>query len=113
MAEPTVTEVFGAGATQDATTITVLKADLVSTGLTPAAGNTAESLLAALVLKAKEYLDQAGFDANIDQSITVTPGFDAIVNRVDGAGESISYRQSQLYVNLHRLDSAGIDPDDY
>lgn len=58
MAEPTLTDVFGAGATQDATTLTILKSDLAGLGLTAAAGNTAESLLISIVLKAAGLLTE-------------------------------------------------------
>ena len=113
MAEPTLVEVFGDGASQTATTITIDKADLSAVGLTPGAENTAESLLSAVLLLAKGILTQAAFDSNSDQSITIEPGFDSIIQRDDGTGNFINYRQNQLTVNLHKLDSDGIDPDDY
>lgn len=50
MAEPTLTQVFGSGATQDATTITISKSDLTEIGLTPDANNSAESLLIAEIM---------------------------------------------------------------
>lgn len=112
MPEPTLTQVFGAGATQSATSITILKADLASIGLTAGAANTAESLLAAIVLKANAYLTQTAFDANIDQSITITPGFNSIVQRDTGGGVLGEYRQFQLNFNAHKLDAAALDPDD-
>ncbi|MBC1242280.1 hypothetical protein GNE10_35350, partial [Nostoc sp. 2RC] len=58
MAEPTLTQVFGANATQDATTITITKADLTGVGLTAASENTAESLFTAIVLKAQTALTE-------------------------------------------------------
>lgn len=113
MAEPTLTEVFGASATQTGTTITIDKSDLTAVGLTADATNTAESLLSAILLLAKSSLTQTSFEANSDQSITIEPGFDSIIQRDDGTGTFINYRQNQLTVNLHKLDSDGIDPDDY
>ena len=113
MAEPTITQVFGAGATQTATTISINKSDLAAIGLTPSATNTAESLLAAIVIFAKGYLTQSKFEANTDQSITIEPGFDSIISRDDGAGNLISYRQTQFNINLHKLDAGTLDPDDY
>ena len=113
MAEPTIQQVFGSGATHTATEITISKADLTSYGLTASIENTAESLLAAIFLIARAFLTQSGFDANSDQSITILPGFDSIIQRDDGSGELKSYRQNQLTINLHKLDSEGIDPDDY
>lgn len=112
MAEPTLTQVFGAGAAQTATTITITKADLTVTGLTASASNTAESLLAAIVLKAQGYLTDANFDANIDQSITITPGFNSIVTRPVAGGSTAEYRQFQYSVNAHKLDNLALDPDD-
>lgn len=110
MAEPTLTQVFGAGATQTATTLTIAKADL--TGLTASANNSAESLFVALLLKAKEYLTAANYDSNIDQSVTiVTPDFNAqsLITR-----NNQQYRQFTQTVNLYKVDtSSTIDPDDY
>jgi hypothetical protein len=112
MAEPTLVQVFGAGAAQTATTITINKSDLAAVGLTAIASNTAESLLAAIILNAKAYLTQANFDANTDQSITILPGFNSIVQRSDGTGNFTEYRQFQYQVNAHKLDNSALDPDD-
>lgn len=111
MAEPTLTAVFGAGATQNATTLTIAKADLAAVGLTAGATNTAESLLASIVLLARVQLTEANFTTNPDQSITVLSGFDSIVQRDDGAGNFSNVRQAQLNVNLHQPDTFVIDPD--
>ncbi|MCC5626184.1 hypothetical protein, partial [Nostoc sp. CHAB 5715] len=73
MAEPTLAQVFGANATQTATTITITKADLPR--LTPSSTNTAESLLTAILLKAQDGLPQSTFDTNLDQSIYIALGF--------------------------------------
>lgn len=113
MAEPTIQEIFGSGASQTATAITIDKADLSAVGLTAGSDNTAESLLSAVLLLAKGALTQTSFDSNSDQSITIEPGFDSIIQRDDGAGNFINYRQNQITVNLYKPDSDGIDPDDY
>lgn len=113
MAEPTLTQIFGAGATQTASQITIDKADLATVGLTVGASNRAESLLSAVLLLAKNYLTQSNFDSNLDQSITILPGFDSIVQRDDGNGGVTGYRQNQFNVNLHKLDAGAVDPDDY
>jgi hypothetical protein len=112
MAEPTLIQVFGAGATQTSTEITILKADLAAVGLTASSTNSAESLLAAIVLTGKAYLTQANFDANTDQSITILPGFNSIVQRSDSAGNFTEYRQFQYQFNAHKLDNSALDPDD-
>ncbi|AFY48897.1 hypothetical protein Nos7524_3094 [Nostoc sp. PCC 7524] len=109
MAEPTLVQVFGENASQTSTTITITKADL--TGLTASANNTAESLLVAINLKAKEYLTQTNFDANIDQSIVVADGFSSLTTR---GTNNTPYRTDQITVSFSKVDSnATIDPDDY
>lgn len=112
MAEPTITQIFGSAATQTATSITIDKADLAGVGLTASASNKAESLLAAILLLAKNALTQAAFDSNIDQNITIIPGFNSIVQRDTGSGVFIEYRQFQYNIGFHKLDGATLDPDD-
>lgn len=112
MAEPTLIEIFGASAAQTATTLTLTKADFLSVGLTASAANSAESLLAAIILLAKAKLTQAAFDSNIDQSITILPGFNSIVQRDTGGGAFAEYRQFSFNVGFHKLDSSALDPDD-
>lgn len=105
--EPTLTQVFGANAVQDATTLTISKSDLIE--LTASSSNTAESLFVAMLLKAKAHLSATNLDLNADQSISIENSFDSIVTRLNN-----TYRQSSLTVNLQKLDtSTGIDPDDY
>ena len=111
MAEPLLTDVFGAGASQDATTITISKASLV--GLTPSASNTAESLLAALLQTAQVSLSQANFNTNLDQSAIVADGIVSIISRNDGTGTFLSYRQKQFNVTFAAVDTATFSPDDY
>lgn len=107
--EPSLTTVFGPGATQTATTVTIAKADLPR--LTAAANNTAESLLVGIMLRAQTGLPQSGFDADLDQSIYVAQGFPQFTFR--GTNQA-PYRVDQLTVNLAKPDTAGtIDPDDY
>ncbi|QSJ18750.1 hypothetical protein JYQ62_08315 [Nostoc sp. UHCC 0702] len=109
MAEPTLTEVFGPGATQTADTITIVKADLPR--LTPAALNRAESLFAGIVLKAQSELSKTGFDNNLDQSIYIDQGYPSFTFR---GTNNDSYRVDQLTVNLSKPDTnAEIDPDNY
>lgn len=109
MAEPTLQQVFGANATQTATTLTITKADLSAVGLTQNANNTAESLFVGLLLLAKSYLTDASLNSNPDQSISIVDSFDSLVTR--GTNQ---YRQKTYSVNLQKLDAAsGIDPDDY
>jgi hypothetical protein len=110
MAEPTLQEIFGAGATQDATTIHILKANLP---MTAAAVNRGEQVLAAIVKKASGTLTTPNFAANPDQSITVAAGYESLIYRTVGTDQS-TFLQSQLTVNFAKLQtSSGITPDDY
>jgi hypothetical protein len=107
MAEPTLVEIFGAGATQSATAITILKADLP--GLTASATNTAESLFAGILLKAESNLTTAARDTNPDRSIAIEQGFDQVAYR-----GTTAYYQSARTITLQKINtSASIDPDDY
>jgi hypothetical protein len=107
MADPTLVEIFGAGASQSATAITILKADLP--GLTASATNTGESLLAGIILKAAINLTPTNRDNNPDQSIAIETGFDQIAYR-----GTTAYYQAARNITLQKTNtSAIIDPDDY
>lgn len=107
MVEPTLQEVFGAGATQTATILTIEKADFPT--LTAAADNRAEQLFVAILLKAEATLTTSRQDANAEQSITIENSFQSLVTR-----NNQQYRQISKSVNLQKLDAtAGVDPDDY
>lgn len=109
MAEPTLVQVFGTGATQDSSTLTIQKSAL--TGLTASGSNSAEALLVAIILKAQSYLTQANFDANIDQSIYAANGFSSFTTR---GTNNDAYRVDQITFNLAKLDTGStLDPDDY
>jgi hypothetical protein len=111
VAEPTLIEVFGAGATQTATTVTILKSDL--TGLTASATNNAEGIFAAIVKKASNNLTTTNYGTNPDQSVTIAAGFDSISYRTIGTVQT-PYLQTQLTVNFAKIqNSAGITPDSY
>ncbi|WP_088243946.1 hypothetical protein [Calothrix rhizosoleniae] len=109
MSEPTLTEVFGANATQDASTVTINKADLA--GLTASATNTAESLLAAIMIQAATTLTQTKFDGDTDVSIYIESSFSNFINR--GANND-RYQLDPLTVNFAKLNlETGLNPDDY
>lgn len=109
MAEPTLAQIFGANATQDATQLTISKSDLAAVGLTPSTTNSAESLFVALFLIAKAQLTAANQETNPEQSITIQDSFESLVVR-----NNQSYRQKSLSINLEKVDNgATIDPDDY
>jgi len=110
MAEPTLQEIFGAGAIQDATTITILKADLP---MTAAAINRAEQTFAAICKKASLFLTPTAFGINGDQSINIAPGFDSLAYRTIGTVQE-TLLQTQLTINFAKIQAtAGVTPDDY
>ena len=100
-------------ASPDTNNVSINKADFQPLGLVPSATNSAESILAAIIAYAQQYLTQLNFDANTDQSITIDDGFDSIVSRDNGSGTFVSYRQKQFNVNLHKLDATTFSPSDY
>jgi hypothetical protein len=110
VAEKTLQEIFGAGATQTATTITLIKADLP---MTAAANNRGEQVFAAIAKRASTVLDKTSFDADPDRSINIQSGFDQIVYRTI-SGATTTLLQTALTVNFVKIQAAaGISPDDY
>ncbi len=111
MAEPTIQDVFGAGATQDATTLHILKADLLT--LTPSATNRGEQLFMGIVLKAKANLTTTARDGDLDRSISIDPSFDQVTSRTVG-GVTNNYYQSGLNISAQKVNTnSAIDADDY
>lgn len=109
MPEPTLQDVFGGSATQTATTLTIAKANLATVGLTASDNNTAESLMVAILLLAKQSLTPETLASNPDQSISIEDGFESLVTR-----NNQTYRQKTYSINLQKVDTAStIDPDDY
>ena len=110
MAEPTLQEIFGAGATQTATTITILKADLA---ISASPTNRGEQLFAAVCKKAAVNLTTTNFGTNIDQSVNIVAGYDQLIYRTVNTTPT-SYLQNQLNINFTKVQSSpGITPDDY
>lgn len=68
----TINEWFGVNASQTADTFTISKSDLP--GLTPSANNSAESLLSAIILKAREQCEGLVCD-ELGRSIASESGF--------------------------------------
>ncbi|AFY64676.1 hypothetical protein [Geitlerinema sp. PCC 7407] len=109
MAKPTLTQVFGAGATQTSTSLTIQKADLASVGLTADATDSAEALVVALLLKWKEHLNSTNRDSNPDQVVYLDDGFASIVTR-----NNLEYQQRSLTCYFEKQNTnTAIDPDDY
>jgi hypothetical protein len=109
MAEPTLAEVFGAGATQDENTLTIQKSALAAVGLTVSANDKAERLFVAILLVAQDYLTQANFDDNIDQSIVIADSYGSFPVR----GDNIYYRSDSKTISLAKIDTESISPNDY
>ncbi|ACC80338.1 hypothetical protein [Nostoc punctiforme] len=110
--EPTLVQIFGAGAVQDSASLTIQKAALTAVGLTASSNNSAESLLIALLLVAKENLTPENHDINLDQSVTITNG--VIPSFVARGTSQIQYRQDTFTVAVEKPEGLiVIDPDDY
>lgn len=114
MAEPTLVQVFGAGATQDATTLVIAKADLVSVGLTSGSSISAEKLLTAILKLAAVNLTSTNRDNNIDQSVVVDlQNVPTFTTRTSGTTTN-TYIRDTITVELDKsYASTEIDPDDY
>lgn len=118
MAEPTIAQIFGTGATRLANGATTSSAGLfipdsvfTAAGLATPSSASAEGHLVALLLTIQTYLTQTNFNANIDQSVYVAAGFPSFTTR---GTNNDSYRLDQLTFNLAKLDTAAtIEPDDY
>lgn len=117
--EPTISQVFGTGATRLANGAAAPSAGLfipdsalVAAGLTSPSTATAEGHLVAVLIQVKGYLSQANFDANVDQSIYVADGFTSFQTR---GTNNDNYRIDQPFVvNLARLDDGTtINPNNY
>jgi hypothetical protein len=109
MTEPTLQQVFGTNATQDATTITLTKADLV--GLTASASNTAESIIAAIVLTAADNLteENRAADTSGDRQCVIVDAGDQLFN--DGVSDFQIRSFAFQFFKAYSLTS--FDPDDY
>jgi hypothetical protein len=110
MVEPTIQDIFGAGATQTTTTITLLKSDLP---MTAAASNRGEQVLAAICKKASTTLTPAAFALNGDQSVNIAAGYDSLAYRTIGTVQE-TLLQTQLIFNFAKIQiTSGVTPDDY
>lgn len=110
MAEPSITDIFGAGATQDSTTILISKADL---DIVASANNKAEGLLAAIFKKAGINLTQTAFNADEARSIYISPSFDSIASRTVNNTTTQLYQTAWNIVFAKPQTTPGITPNDY
>jgi hypothetical protein len=110
LAEPTLQNIFGAGATQTINTITIVKADLP---MTATASNRGEQVFAAIAKKASLELTSANFGTNPDQSISISSGYNQTVYRTIN-GNPVEHLQVPLTIAFTKPQTtAGITPDDY
>ncbi len=113
MTERTLTDTFGANATQDATKITIFKADLL--GLTATENNTAESIIAALTLKLTTALTEEKQISNPDQQVTVV---DADINEPISRNNKNYVRKTYYFQfdtedETNGLNPSSLDPSNY
>lgn len=107
MAEPLLSDIFGANATQTATQLIIDKADL---DLIPTANNTPESLLVGVVKKALPNLSEQARSADpTNRQISFIDAGDQIYS--DGAN---NYQIRSIALQLFRdYAIADINPEDY
>jgi hypothetical protein len=86
MISNTLTQLFGANATQDNQSLVIRKSDLP--GLTPSSNNTAESLLVAILLQTWNEFEGLLVD---ETGVAV----------VDETGEALGYDHKELYEKLN------------
>lgn len=108
MAVPTLADVFGPAATQTATTITISKADLPT--LTATATNSAQQLLAGILLKAGQYLTPEKHDADPDAKIEIAYTGQSVV---PGTGGTNSRQDTYSLVFYKSVPAEQVDADDY
>jgi hypothetical protein len=108
MTVPSLTDVFGAGATQTADSLTISKADLPT--LTASAANNGQELLVGILLQAIKKLNTAGRTADPDIKIELTYTGQTVYPGTGGTND----RQDSYTVVLHKdVAQESVDADDY
>lgn len=101
MPEPTLIETFGAGAVQDATTLTIAKAPMNEFGLVASSTNRGEALFAGTVCVAAKNLTEANRALDrVNRNVTVTPAGYDVVEDPPGSGQY--YRRDIFTVILYK-----------
>lgn len=109
MPVPTLQNVFGAAATQTATTITIPKASLPT--LTAIADNNGQEVFVGIMLLAASYFTTAARDADPDRQIEVTYEGQTIFSIPNSTNLD---RQDTFTTVLHKtVARAEVDADDY
>lgn len=105
----TLQQTHGTNATQDATSVTLTKADFADVSLTSAANNSAQALVAAQFLKWAALLTEANQNLDATQLITITRDLESLTTRGGNTYTRVSYT-----INFDKLTPAiTIDPDDF
>lgn len=118
MAEPTLQQVFGAGAVRLASAaaapssgLFIPDSALITTGLTAPSTGTAEGHFVAIVKNAQSYLSQSNFDLNAEQSLIIANGYPGFTTK---GTDPTQLRQNQLTLSLAKIDNdSTINPSDY
>lgn len=109
MAKKVLTDAFGTGATQTASTISISKDPLIAQGLTAVASNAPQGIIAALVKLWNLTFTSANRTSNPDETITVT--YDGQSSRTENGNV---YRVDTYRIQLYKLTPpTDADPDDY
>lgn len=109
MPEPTIQEIFGIDATQDGNQLVISKANLAEKGLTVADENSAESMFTAMILLAKDYLNELTKENDPDIQVQIEKEQDSLIRRDDK-----QYLISTFTISLEKeQEESTIDPDDY
>jgi len=109
MPEPTLEQVFGTGAIQDGSTLTIQKSALATVGLTVSSTNTAESLLAALLKLAANSLTASNQILNEQQHCSIQTANSSVYESNFGT----RLRQNLLVAFDDPFVNPGITPDNY
>ena len=109
MAEPTLEQVFGTGASHDANQLVISQAALAAVGLTPTIDNTAESLFAAIHKVAMNSLTAQNQLLNPDQNVALQPANSTVFESPYGT----RLRQNMLVSFDDPFVNPGITPDSY
>lgn len=110
MSEPLLTDVFGAGAVQDVSTVTVQKSALSAVGLTPGAANTAESILLSIIMIASNSLTESNrLTDSVLRNVSVSYSGQDLV---EGSGSNFR-RDAWTVLAYKDTPIVAVDPDDY
>jgi len=109
MTVKTLQNIFGANAAQTATTITITKADLASTGFTPATSNTADSILAAIIAYAETNAPDSTAQTDPTQTVGISDGYLSVTNI-----NNVNYLVSPKTINFYSTFAGGtFNPNNY